>query len=90
MSSLNDEMTSEERAQKFHTDDASLPRSGYCFCLVGNLLQPIRSTNQIWVVNARQQFGISTLVSQTSFRGETSGDVAKCRLFSKANTETER
>ena len=26
----------------------------------------------------------------SSFRGEISGDVAKCRLFSKANTETER
>ena len=26
-------MTSEKRAHKFHTDDASLPRSGYCFWL---------------------------------------------------------
>ena len=25
------EMTSEKRAQIFHTDDASLPRSGQCF-----------------------------------------------------------
>ena len=25
------EMTSEERAQKFHTDDESLHRTGYCF-----------------------------------------------------------
>ena len=25
------EMTSEKRAQKFHTDDVSLPRSGWCF-----------------------------------------------------------
>ena len=25
------QMTSEKRAQKFHTDDASLPRSGQCF-----------------------------------------------------------
>ena len=25
------EMTSEKRAQKFHTDDASLHRSGQCF-----------------------------------------------------------
>ena len=31
---------------------------------------PIRSTNQIWVVT-RHQYGISALVSQTSFRGET-------------------
>ena len=44
---------------------------------------PIRSTTKIWVVT-RHQYGISVLVSQTSFRGETTGGVAKCRLFSKA------
>ena len=38
------------------------------------------STTQIWVVT-RDQYGISALVSETSFRGETSGGVAKCRLF---------
>ena len=47
-------------------------------CCVGNLIQPIRSTTQIWVVT-RHQCGISALVSQTSFGGET-----KCRLFSQA------
>ena len=52
-------------------------------CRVGNLIQPIRSTSQIWVVT-RHQYGISALVSQTSFGGETSGSVAKCRLFSQA------
>ena len=31
------------------------------------------------------QFGISTPVSQTSYREDTSRDVAKCRLFSQAN-----
>ena len=30
------------------------------------------------------QYGISALVSQTSFRGETSDGVARCRLFSQA------
>ena len=54
-------------------------------CRVGNLIQPIRSTTQIWVVT-RHQYGISVLVSQTSFGGETSGRVAKCRLFSQAIT----
>ena len=49
-------------------------------CCVWNLLQPIRSTTQIWVVR-RHQYGISALVSQMSFRGETVGGVAKCRLF---------
>ena len=52
-------------------------------CRVRNLIQPIRSTTQIWVVT-RHQCGISALVSQTSFGGEISGGVAKCRLFSQA------
>ena len=52
-------------------------------CLVGNLIQPIRSTPHFWLVK-RFQYGISALVSQTSFGGETSGNVAKCRLFSLA------
>ena len=52
-------------------------------CRVGNLIQPIRGATQIWVVT-RHQYGISALVSQTSFGGETSGSVAKCRLFSQA------
>ena len=34
----------------------------------------------------RHQYGISKLVSQTSFGGETSGSVAKCRLFSQATS----
>ena len=34
----------------------------------------------------RHQYGISALVSQTSFRGEKSGDVAKCRLSCQATT----
>ena len=49
-------------------------------CCVRNLIQPIRSTTQFWVVT-RHQYGISALVSQTSFRGETSGGITKCRLF---------
>ena len=53
-------------------------------CRVGNLIQPIRGTTQIWVVT-RHQYGISALVSQTSFGGETSGSVTKCQLFSQAN-----
>ena len=49
---------------------------------VGNLLQPTGSTTQNYVVTCHQ-YGISALVSQTSFRGETSGGIAKCRLFSQ-------
>ena len=50
---------------------------------MGNLIQPIRSITKILVVT-RHQYGISALVTQTSFGGETSGSVAKCRLFSQA------
>ena len=46
-------------------------------------VRPIRTITQIWVVT-RHQYGISAFVSQTSFRGETSGGVAKCRLFSQS------
>ena len=35
----------------------------------------------------RHRYGISALVSQTSFGGETSDSVAKCRLFSLASQE---
>ena len=47
--------------------------------------RPIRSTTQISVV-ARHQYGISVLVSQTSFHRETCGGVAKCRLLSQAKS----
>ena len=49
-------------------------------CREGNLTQPIRSTTQICVVTLHQ-YVISAVVLQTSFRGETSRGVAKCRLF---------
>ena len=57
-------------------------------CRVGNLIQPIRSTTQIWVVT-RHKYGISAVVSQTSFGGKTSGSVAKCRLFSQDTLDIE-
>ena len=47
--------------------------------------RPIRSTTQNWLVT-RHQYGISALVSQTSFRGETSGSAVKCRLLSQTKT----
>jgi len=52
-------------------------------CRVGNLIQPIRSTTQIWLVTCHQ-YGISALVSQTSFGMKISGSDTKCRLFSQA------
>ena len=55
----------------------------YLYCLAENLLQAIRSTTHIWVVT-RHRYGNFAPVSQTSFRGENSGGVAKFRLFSQA------
>ena len=50
---------------------------------ISHAARPIRNTTQIWVVT-RHQHGISAFISRTSFRGETSGGIAKCRLFSPA------
>ena len=54
---------------------------------ISHAVRPIRSTTQIWVVT-RHQYGMSALVSQTSFGGETTGGVAKSQLFSQARTRT--
>ena len=56
---------------------------------ISHAARPIRSTTQIWVVT-RHQYGISAFVSQTSFGGETSGSVVKCRLFSQAIENSKR
>ena len=50
---------------------------------ISHAARPIRGTTQIWVVT-RHQYGISALVFQTSFGGETSDSVAKRRLFAQA------
>ena len=41
-------------------------------------------------IETRCQYGISAFVSQTSFGGETSGSVVKCRLFSQAIENSKR
>ena len=64
-------MTPEKRAQKF----PDLGSASDWSCRVGNLLKPIGRTIQIWEVR-RHQYGISALVSQTLFRGETDGGFA--------------
>ena len=58
-------------------------------CYLGNLLQPIRNTRQIWAVKCHQ-YGISELVHQTSFRRKTSGGLAIWWLFSQAASEHDR
>ena len=50
---------------------------------ISHVEQPIRGTIQIWVAMCHQ-YGFSAQVSQMSFGGETSGSVAKCRLFFQA------
>ena len=54
---------------------------------ISHMARPIRSTTHIWVV-IHCQYGISALISQMSFGGETSGSIAKCRLFSQASTRS--
>ena len=83
---------SKKQAQKFHTGDVSLARSGKCFLLVEpNSLarRPIRSTTEILVVT-RHQYGISALVPQSSFRRENSGGVVKAVPFMTRITITIR
>ena len=53
-------------------------------CQAGTLLRPIRDTTQIWTVIRHDQYGISALFHRRHFRRrETSGVVAKYRLFSQ-------
>ena len=71
------EMTSEKRAQNFQWRFITFIWVVLQILLVESLLHPIRSTTQIRVVT-RHQYGISAVVSQTSYRwGETSGGVAR-------------
>ena len=75
-----------ERRKTGHTDDVTLLRSGSTFDWLKQVslaARPIRSTTQICLV---PRYGISALVSQESFGGETSGSIAKClRLFQNSN-----
>ena len=51
------------------------------------VVRPIRGTTQIWLVT-RHQYGISPPVPpQTSFYGETSGGLAKYRLFPQPRSQ---
>ena len=45
--------------------------------------RPIRSSTQIWILMHHKN-GISVLIPQTSFLGETRGSILKCGLFSQA------
>ena len=52
---------------------------------ISHAAPPIKSITQIWVVTGHQ-YAIPALFSQTLFRRETTGGVAKCRLFSQASS----
>ena len=56
-----------KKMRTFHFPN--LDSASDCLCRWGNLLQPIKNITQIEVVT-RHQYGISALVSQTSFRGK--------------------
>ena len=69
------EMTSEKRVRNSILGTCHYPVLGSATDWLKKIFhaaRPTTSTTQIWVVT-RHQYGISALVSQTSFRGETSG-----------------
>ena len=52
--------------------------------LRGKLASTNQKHYQDLCIAMRHQYEISVLVSQSSFRGETSGGAGGCRLFSRA------
>ena len=72
--------TSAEIPYWWHVDYSDLDRAAELSCRLGNLIQPIRSTIQIWVVTSHQ-YGISALVSQTSFGGKPVAVSPSVRCF---------
>ena len=96
------QMTFEKWAQKFHTDEASLSRSGWCFRLVvlGGKFDSaserhypdlVSDTSSVWNFCAHFSNviwrGNQWWCCQVSFHGETNGGVVKCWLFSQANEQ---
>ena len=66
-------MTFEERAQKFHTVDESLPKAG-----LGSASDWLKNP---WGVT-RHQYGISAVIAQTYSQGKPLSEV---RLFSQTS-----
>ena len=65
-------MTFEKQVQAFLTDEVSRPDLGSAFdwlCRIGNLLQLIRITTQIWVV-IQHQYGILRAILRCHFSGK--------------------
>ena len=81
-------MTSEKQAQKFHTDDAS---EAWVVLLIGCAMCEICFSQSEALPRpdlGSEAYGISLDVAQTSFWGETSDGVTKCRLFSQGKAAT--
>ena len=84
-------MTSEKRAQKFptHLQWRVTIQLGSASDWLNQISHARGTTNKKRYTDlnsdASSVYGISALVSQTSFGGETSGGVAECPLFSQAN-----
>ena len=74
-------MMTERWTLTFHTDDPDLGSASDWLKQISQVAQPIRSSTLIWAVMGHQ-YGISELVSQTSFRGETVGGIAKINVIS--------
>ena len=73
---------SEKRAKKFHADEGVTGQFWLVLsdwsCRVGNFLQPIRCTTQMW-------YNMSTIVPcNVISRGNHCGGFARCRLFPQA------
>ena len=70
-------MMSEQRLRKFCAGDIHYPDMGSAsdwLKEISHATRPIGSTTQIWVV-IRHQFGITAVIAQMSFCGESSGGV---------------
>ena len=73
---------------EFYKRNLSLLTSPDAVPLSHKQFQPITSTSPIWVVT-RHQYGISALLSEMSFGGETGGGVVNSAwLFSQITTHS--
>ena len=68
---------------KFYTDDASLPRSGQCFCLVEANL-PCFTTHQKHYGDLDSDVSLCNFCTCFLFLGQTSDGIAECPMFSQA------
>ena len=81
-------MTSEKRAQKFHTDDVSLNKQDLgsvsdWLKQISHVAGPIRSTSQIREVILQQYGNNLRLVLRRHFSRKRGGGVGYCRLVSQ-------